>query len=95
MDHNISSPTFFTSLKGNYVFVVIILNKDWIGEHSFWLIFREILYEEFLTIVDVVNFTSGMLTNAYRFWFGAVREIRGQSRSLCFGRSMRGSYGKL
>jgi hypothetical protein len=67
MDRNISSPTLFTSLKGNYVFIIIFLDKDQIGERSFWLIFREILYEEFLVMVEAVNFAMGMLTNMYGF----------------------------
>jgi hypothetical protein len=91
MDRNISSPTFFTSLKGNYVFVVIFLDKDRIGERSFWLIFREILYEEFLTMVDVVNFTMGMLTNTYGFWLSTVRRIRDRRRGMRLKRSGWGS----
>jgi hypothetical protein len=91
MDRNISSPTFFTLLKGNYVFVIIFLNKDRIGERSFWLIFREILYEEFSTMVDVVNFTMGMLTNTYGFWLGTVRRIRDRGRGMHLERSGWGS----
>jgi hypothetical protein len=95
MDRNISSPTFFTSLKGNYVFVVIILDEDQVGKCSFWLIFRKILCKEFLTIVDAVNFTTGMLTNAYGFWLGTVRRIRDRGRGMYLERSGRGSNREL
>jgi hypothetical protein len=82
MDCNNSSPTFFTSLKGNYVFVVIILNEDRVSERSFGLIFRKVLCKEFSTMVDAVNFAMDMLTNMCRFQFGTMRGMRDRGRGM-------------
>jgi hypothetical protein len=84
MDCNISSPTFFTSLKESYIFVVIVLDEDRVSERSFRLIFRKVLCEEFSTMVNVVYFAMGMLADVYVFWFDAVRGIRDWGRGMCF-----------
>jgi hypothetical protein len=39
-------------------------------------------------MVDMVDFTSGVLTNLYWFWLGTVRRIRDGGRGMCFRRSM-------
>jgi hypothetical protein len=39
-------------------------------------------------VVDTVNFTLGVLTNSYWFWFGTVRSMRDRGRGMCFWRSM-------
>jgi hypothetical protein len=39
-------------------------------------------------MVDMVDFTMGVLTNSYRFWFGTVRRMRDGGRGMCFQRSM-------
>jgi hypothetical protein len=35
-------------------------------------------------MVDTVNFAAGMLSNAYRFWFGTMRGMRDRGRGMCF-----------
>jgi hypothetical protein len=39
-------------------------------------------------MVDMVNFTMGVLTNLYRFWFRTVRRMRDGGRGMCFRESM-------